>query len=68
MTSHVLTVSVFGVLGFALVVLAVLGHVPGSRVPSVGALVRAALGRRSVQVLLVLAWWWVGWHFFAAGG
>ena len=68
MISHVITVSIFGALGLTLVAMAVLAHRRTSKLPTIGRLVRAALGRRSVQVLLVLAWWWVGWHFFAAGG
>jgi len=26
------------------------------------------MGRRSVQVLVVLCWWWVGWHFLGDAG
>jgi hypothetical protein len=33
-------------------------------VPTLSRLLRTGLGRRSVQVLVVLSWWWVGWHFF----
>jgi hypothetical protein len=66
--SHVVTVAVFAALGLALVSMALLAHRRSSTLPTISRLVRAALGRRSVQVLLVLAWWWVGWHFFAAGG
>jgi hypothetical protein len=34
----------------------------------VSLLLRGALGRRSVQILVVLSWWWVGWHFFGDAG
>jgi hypothetical protein len=64
MSSHDLTVLVFGVLGGALIVLELAGHVRAWSVPTVRELLTAALRRRPVLVLVVLAWWWVGWHFF----
>jgi Family of unknown function (DUF6186) len=68
MSSHDLTVLVFAVLGGALVLLELAGHVPSWPVPTARELIRAARHRRPVMVLVVLAWWWVGWHFFATPG
>lgn len=68
MSSHDLTVLVFAILGSALIGLELAGHRRGSRVPTVGRLLRAALRKRPVLVLVVLTWWWVGWHFFVMGG
>lgn len=65
MTGHTFTTLGFALLGLALIGLELAARLPGSRVPSVDALLRASLGRRTVQVLVVLSWWWVGWHFFA---
>jgi hypothetical protein len=65
MSSHDLTVAGFALLGVALVGLELAGHVRAWRVPTAGELIRAAAGRPATLVLLVLAWWWVGWHFFA---
>ena len=68
MSSHDFTVLVFAVLGGVLVLLELAGHVPSWSIPTTRELVRAALHRRPVLVLVVLAWWWVGWHFFALPG
>jgi uncharacterized protein DUF6186 len=65
MSSHAVTVAVFALLGGVLIGLELAARVPGSPVPTVNRLLTGALGRRSVQVLVVLGWWWVGWHFFA---
>ncbi len=65
---HALTVTVFALLGGGLVVLDLLGRRAGSRVPTAGRLLRAALHNRPAMVLVVLTWWWFGWHFFVSGG
>ncbi len=63
-----LTVTVFALLGAVLVVLELLGRREHARVPTVGRLLRAALHNRPALVLVVLTWWWFGWHFFVSGG
>jgi hypothetical protein len=63
-----LTVSVFALLGGGLVILDLLGRRRGSRLPTAGRLLRAALRNRPALVLVVLTWWWFGWHFFVSGG
>ena len=68
MSAHAVTVGVFALLGCVLVALELVARLPRVRVPTVSRLLDAGLGRRSVQVLVVLGWWWVGWHFFADAG
>jgi hypothetical protein len=66
---HAVTIGVFAVLGVSLAGLEVVARLfPGSRLPTLSRLVTNGLGRRSVQVLVVLCWWWVGWHFFGDAG
>lgn len=65
---HDLTVAVFALLAGVLVILDRLGRRPRKRVPSVGRLLRVALHNRPALVLVVLTWWWFGWHFFVSGG
>lgn len=65
---HTLTVAVFALLGAGLLALHLLGRRPGSRVPAGGTLLRAAMRNRPALVLLVLTWWWFGWHFLVMGG
>jgi len=53
------------VLVLAMIVLEILARRPGSRIPTVGQwlgyLMRPKLGR----FLILLGWWWLGWHYFA---
>ncbi|MGH3759061.1 DUF6186 family protein [Actinophytocola sp.] len=65
---HALTVTVFALLGAGLGVLELLGRRRGSRIPTTGRLLRAALHNRPALVLVVLTWWWFGWHFLVSGG
>ena len=68
MTMHGVTILVFGLLGVALIGLELVARMPRSKVPTLSRLLAGGLGRRSVQVLVVLSWWWVGWHFFGDAG
>ncbi|MGH3880089.1 MAG: DUF6186 family protein [Actinophytocola sp.] len=63
-----LTISVFALLSGGLVVLDLLGRRPGSRLSTAGRLLRSALHNRPALVLVVLGWWWFGWHFIVSGG
>ncbi len=65
---HAVTILVFALLGVSLVGLELVARLPRSRIPTLSRLVTNGLGRRSVQVLVVLSWWWVGWHFFGDAG
>ena len=65
---HALTVTVFALLGGVLLTLGLLGRRERTRVPTVERLLRAALHSRPALVLVVLTWWWFGWHFFVSGG
>ena len=68
MSLHAITVSVFALLGSVLIGLELVARLPRARIPTLGRLLRLGLGRRSIQVLVVLSWWWVGWHFFGDAG
>jgi hypothetical protein len=52
------------------VLLAVIGllifasHRSGSRVTTGGRLIASIRASRTGRVVLVLVWWWVGWHLF----
>lgn len=63
MTSYVVTVAAYlGVLGLALAVEVVALATP-RLCASFGQVVTWALRRRSTQLGLLLAWWWLGWHW-----
>jgi len=57
------TIGVFVLIGLALLVTELLARRTRLRVPSLGAVLRWAMRRRSAQIGLVMAWWWIGWHF-----
>jgi len=63
--TRVITIVGFMVLVLAMIVLEILARRPGSRIPTVGQwlgyLMRPKLGR----FLILLGWWWLGWHYFA---
>ncbi|MGW5716241.1 DUF6186 family protein [Amycolatopsis sp. NPDC003865] len=56
-------------LGFGLIVLVAIGlgvasHVWPEKVPKLTSVLAVVMRRRSARIAFVLAWWWVGWHFF----
>jgi len=63
--TRTVTIAGFAVLVAAMIALEILARRPGSRIPTVGQwlgyLTRPKLGR----VLILLGWWWLGWHYFA---
>jgi uncharacterized protein DUF6186 len=65
---YALTVTVFALLGAGFLILELIARRPGSKVPTVGRLLHAALHNRPALVLVVLTWWWFGYHFFVSGG
>lgn len=57
------TVWVYATIGVTLLVLQVAALRPGSPVPTASEVLSWAMRRRTVQLGVLLAWWWVGWHF-----
>ncbi len=67
MISRVLTISVYVVIGVALVGLEWAARVGTTRqLPTLAATLQWAMRRRSSQLGLLLAWWWLGWHVITA--
>lgn len=64
---RLVTISVYVLIGLTLVGVELAARRGSTRVPTGSALVRWALRRRSTQIGLLLAWWWLGWHFVTAG-
>ena len=38
---------------------------PGSRIPTAGEWLGYLMRPRIGRVLILLGWWWLGWHYFA---
>ncbi|MBB4683464.1 DUF6186 family protein [Amycolatopsis jiangsuensis] len=64
MTSRLVTEIGFGTIVVAAISLWVASHVAPKKVPPLTRVLSALMRKRSTRVALVLAWWWVGWHFF----
>lgn len=65
MSTHVITVAGYAGLIAALIVLEVLAHRRGSRIPKMGEWFGYLMRFRTGRVLILLGWAWLGWHFFA---
>jgi hypothetical protein len=37
---------------------------PGGRIPTLSATLRHPMRLRATRIALLMAWWWIGWHFF----
>jgi hypothetical protein len=66
MSSRAVTIAGYVVLGGAALLLVVAGRL-GVLARS-GAVLDALLARRATQLLLVLLWAWLGWHFLVRTG
>lgn len=64
MTSHALTVAAYLAVALLLITLELVARWSSAPIPTLADLVRRALRHRSAQFGLLLAWWWIGWHFF----
>lgn len=56
--------------GFVIVIAAILllewrARRPGSRIPTIGQWLGYLMRPRIGRVLILLGWWWLGWHYFA---
>jgi hypothetical protein len=62
--SRLVTEIGFGVIVFAAVALWLASHLFPKKIPPLTTVLAALMRKRSTRIALVLAWWWVGWHFF----
>lgn len=63
---RVVTIAVFVVLVFAMLLLAAIGRVRPSLVAPVSTLLDRVLTERAARVAVILFWWWLAWHFLVA--
>jgi Family of unknown function (DUF6186) len=59
------TIAGFIVIVAAMILLELHARRPGSRVPTVGEWLGYLMRPRAGRVLVLLGWWWLGWHYFA---
>ena len=65
MTSHAITIAGFLVVLAALIGTDLAGRRPGSRIPTFAQLFTRIMRTRTGRVGILVAWAWLGLHFFA---
>jgi hypothetical protein len=63
-TSGRLTVAAFAILAVTAVLLNAFGRREESRWPDIGDVFAALTATGPGRFLVLLGWWWLGWHFF----
>jgi hypothetical protein len=62
-TARLATLAIYVALLLTTVVMVAVSRARPAALPRLGQVVTWAMRRRTTQVALVLAWWWLGWHF-----
>jgi hypothetical protein len=65
MITRVITVAGFGVAISAMSTLEFMARRGHSRIPSCGQWLGYLMRSRAGRALILLGWWWLGWHYFA---
>jgi hypothetical protein len=65
MTTRVITIVGFAFLTAVLIALEVIGRRRTSRIPTIGEWLGYLMRPRVGRALILLGWWWLGWHYFA---
>jgi hypothetical protein len=63
--TRAITIAGFVVAVVAMIALEILARRPGSRIPTVGQRLGYRMRPKIGRVLVLVAWWWLGWHYFA---
>ena len=63
MTSRSVTIGAYLAIAAALALLEALARLTPLPVPTAAAVLHRALRHRSAQFGILLAWWWLAWHF-----
>jgi hypothetical protein len=65
MTTRDITIAGFALLTAIMIALEIIGRRPTSRIPTLGEWLGYAMRSRVGRALILLGWWWLGWHYFA---
>jgi hypothetical protein len=66
MTSRDATIAAYAAVAAAAVTIQLLAKAGAVDVASLAKALTWALRRRSTQIGILFAWWWLGWHFLTA--
>lgn len=61
--SRAVTLAGFVLLGLAFVALQTVAYLRPGRVPTLGQVLDGIMRQRTGRIAILVAWWWVGWHF-----
>jgi hypothetical protein len=64
-STRAVTIAGFAVVIAAMIALELLARRPGSKIPTIGQWLGYLMRPRLGRALVLLAWWWLGWHYFA---
>ncbi|WP_194894680.1 DUF6186 family protein [Catenulispora pinisilvae] len=65
MSPRAITVTGYVVIGAAALLVEVVARRPGSRVPTFSQLLSHVMHEKWGRVGMLLAWWWLGFHFLS---
>lgn len=61
--SRAITIAIYLACALALLGTDLAARYTKAKVPTASRLLRWMLRRRSAQIGMLMAWWWIGWHF-----
>ncbi|MHA7985836.1 DUF6186 family protein [Rathayibacter sp. CAU 1779] len=64
--SRIITIAGFAAVAVFGLVLAWYSRRAPDRVAPLGTLLDRVMASRAIRITIILFWWWLGWHFFAA--
>ena len=67
MMMRALTIAGYALCGVAAAVLVVIGQLRPGRLAPLGRLLDRVFASRAARVVIMVFWFWLGWHFFVAG-
>ena len=62
-----ITIAGYVVCGLAAIALAVLARLRPTTVAPLGRVLDRVFASRAARLVLLVFWFWIGWHFFVAG-
>jgi hypothetical protein len=65
MSSRAITITGYVLIGLGLLTVELIAHRPGSRTPTLAQLAGYVMRERWGRIGMLLAWWWLGFHFLS---
>ena len=64
-STRAVTIAGFAIVIAAMIGLQILARRPESKIPTMGQWLGYLMRPRIGRALVLLVWWWLGWHYFA---